>query len=124
MIDKDLKELKPIFEEIDPKIAGDYKLVMLNERENCFKTIFSYLKELNIKPNYSGDIEYFFSFISRSDKRQLLDKGVYELKIIQNPLTNEIKIEHATCPDYNLNRMCESDCSHITFAKKIMELYK
>lgn len=113
-----------IFEEIDKNIENDYKLVMLNEREKCIKSIFSYIKEFNIKINHNGDLEFFFSFISKSDKRHLLDKNVYELKIIKNPLTNETKIFHETCPDYNINRECKSDCKHIEMAKKIMELYE
>lgn len=115
--------MEEIFEEIDPKLADDYKLVRLNERENCIKQIFSWVREFSIRTNYNGDIEYFFSFNSLSDKKELLEKNQYELKIIQNPITKEIEIEHNTCPDYNINRLCQSQCKHIIFARKIMEIY-
>ena len=61
--------MNEIFEEIDPKLADDYKLVMLNERENCIKQIFKYVREFSIRTNYEVEIEYFFSFNSLSDKK-------------------------------------------------------
>lgn len=116
--------MKP-FEEIDPKLETDYLIVAMTERENTFNNIFKLISYLDIRTNSKGDYQLEAFFNSQSDKRELIDRTKYFLKIIIHPTTREIlTIEHPTCPDYNLNRCQESDCSHIEFAKKILEMYK
>lgn len=115
------------FEEIDEKEITCCRLTEGATEEETFKSIFSKLKSFEFKPNYEGDLEFNFEFISQSCKKHVQDKEVYLLKMVYDPLLGKIledKTDHLTCPDYNINRLRDSDCWHMRFARRIIELYK
>ena len=73
------------------------------------------------KYTYEGDIEVKFRHLPTS-KKDIYDRleKCWESKYVIDPVTKEVIKAECSCPDFQINKMGESDCKHILESKYLL----